>query len=134
LSPSKPSRLTAPRPLPNRTLPPLVASAFILLTLPIFWLAGWSLRGWALAAALWAAGQVFGLLLTRFPLGAGSTGTSAAVGLGMIFRSLVVGVALVFVAVSDKRIALAAALLYLLAFTVELALSLLSYFSTEPLG
>jgi hypothetical protein len=52
----------------------------------------------------------------------------------MIFRSLVVGVALVLIAVSDKRVALAAALIYLLAFTVELALSLLSYFSAEPLG
>ncbi|MGC9973924.1 MAG: hypothetical protein ABSC36_00860 [Gaiellaceae bacterium] len=126
--------MTAPRPLPNRTLPPLVASAFILLTLPVFLLAGWTLRGWALAAALWVAGQVFGFLLTRLPLGAGSAGLSAAVGLGMIFRSLVVGVALVLIAVSDKRVALAAALIYLLAFTVELALSLLSYFSAEPLG
>jgi hypothetical protein len=134
LSPSKSSRLTAPRPLPNRTPPPLLSSAFILLALPIFLLAGWPFRGWALAAALWAAGQVFGFLLTRFPLGAGSAGASAAVGLGMIFRSLVVGVALVLVAVSDKRVAIAAALLYLLAFTIELALSLLSYFSAEPLG
>lgn len=126
--------MTAPRPLPNRTLPPLVASAFILLTLPVFLLAGWSLHGWTLAAALWVAGQVFGFLLTRLPLGAGRAGLSAAVGLGMIFRSLVVGVALVLIAVSDKRVALAAALIYLLAFTIELALSLLSYFSAEPLG
>lgn len=126
--------MTAPRPLPNRTLPPLVSSAFIVLALPIFLLAGWPLRGWALAAALWAAGQVFGYLLRRFPLGAGNAGASAAVGLGMIFRSLVVGVALVLVAVSDKRVAIAAAVLYLLAFTIELALSLLSYFSAEPIS
>ena len=126
--------MTAPRPLPNRTLPPLAASAFILAALPVFLAAGWSLRGWSLAAALWLGAQVFGLVLTRVSLGVGSPGGSAVVGLAMIFRSLAVGIALVLVAVSDKRVALAAALIYLLAFTVELALSLLSYFSAEPLG
>jgi hypothetical protein len=43
-------------------------------------------------------------------------------------------VVLVIVAVSDKKVALAAALLYLLAFTIELVLSLFSYFSAEPLS
>jgi hypothetical protein len=69
----------------------------------------------------------------RLPLGAGQAGASAATGLGMIFRSLVVGVVLVIVAVSNEKVAVAAALLYLLAFTVELALTLFSYFSAEPL-
>jgi hypothetical protein len=125
--------LTAPRPLPSRTLPPLAASALVLLALPVFLAAGWPFRGWALAAALWAAAQLFGLVLTRLPLGAGHAGASAATGLGMIFRSLIVGVVLVIVAVSNEKVAVAAALLYLLAFTVELALSLFSYFSAEPL-
>jgi len=115
-------------------VPPLAASAFILVALPVFLAAGWPLRGWSLAAALWLGAQVLGLVLTRVSLGAGNAGASAAVGLGMIFRSLVVGLALVLVGVSDKRVALAAALFYLLAFTIELALSLLSYFSAEPLG
>jgi hypothetical protein len=105
----------------------------VLLALPVFLAAGWPFRGWALAAALWAAAQLFGLLLTRLPLGAGRAGASAAAGLGMIFRSLVVGVVLVIVAVSDASTAVTAALLYVLAFTVELALSLFSYFSAEPL-
>ncbi len=126
--------MTAPRPLPSRTLPPLVASAFVVLALPVFLAAGWPLRGWALAAALWAAAQLFGLVLTRLPLGAGQAGASAAAGLGMIFRSLVVGVVLVIVAASNEKVAVAAALLYVLAFTIELALSLLSYFSAEPLS
>jgi len=126
--------LTAPRPLPSRTLPPLAASALVLLALPVFLAAGWPFRGWALAAALWAAAQLFGLVLTRLPLGARHAGASAATGLGMVFRSLVVGVVLVTVAVSNQKVAIAAALLYLLAFTVELALSLFSYFSTEPLS
>jgi hypothetical protein len=126
--------LTAPRPLPSRTLPPLAASALVLLALPVFLAAGWPFRGWALAAALWAAAQLFGLVLTRLPLGAGHAGASAATGLGMVFRSLVVGVVLVIVAVSNQKVAIAAALLYLLAFTVELTLSLLSYFSAEPIS
>ncbi len=114
-------------------MPPLAASAFILAALPVFLAAGWPLRGWSLAAALWLGAQVFGLVLTRVSLGAGNAGGSAAVGLAMIFRSLAVGIALVLVAVSDASTAVAAALLYVLAFTVELALSLLSYFSAEPL-
>jgi hypothetical protein len=126
--------LTAPRPLPSRTLPPLAASALVLLALPVFLAAGWPFRGWALAAALWAAAQLFGLVLTHLPLGAGHAGASAATGLGMVFRSLVVGVVLVIVAVSNQKVAIAAALLYLLAFTVELTLSLLSYFSAEPIS
>jgi uncharacterized membrane protein YiaA len=73
-------------------------------------------------------------VLTRLPIGAGRAGASAVAGLGMIFRSLIVGVVLVIVAVSNQKVAVAAALLYLLAFTIELALSLFSYFSAEPLS
>ena len=51
----------------------------------------------------------------------------------MSFRALAVGIVLILVAVSNQPVALAAALLYVLAFTVELALSLISYFSAEPL-
>jgi hypothetical protein len=110
-----------------------VASVFILLALPIFLLAGWPLRGWALAAVLWVGVQSIGFVLTRVSLGAGNAGASAAAGLAMIFRSIIVGIVLLLVAVSDKTTALAAALLYVLAFTVELTFSLLSYFSAEPL-
>ena len=62
-------------------------------------------------------------------------GVVAALGLSLATREiLAVGVVLVIVAVSNEKVAVAAALLYLLAFTIELALSLFSYFSTEPLS
>ncbi len=128
-----PSLLTTPRPLPDRKMPAVAASGLVLLALPVFLAAGWPLRGWLLAAALWAAGQAFGLMLTRFPLGAESAGASAEVGLGMSFRSVAVGVVLVVVAVSNAGVAVAAAIVYALAFTLELLLSLASYFSAEPL-
>jgi hypothetical protein len=105
----------------------------VLAALPVFLAAGWPFAGWGLAAALWLGAQAFGFLLTRLSLGAGRLPSSAAAGFGMSFRALAVGIVLILVAVSNPTVALAAALLYVLAFTVELALSLISYFSAEPL-
>jgi hypothetical protein len=42
-----------------------------------------------------------------------------------------VGIPLVVVTVSDESVGIAAALLYALAFTLELAVSLVSYFGAE---
>jgi hypothetical protein len=49
----------------------------------------------------------------------------------MMFRAIAVMVILVAIAVSDSRLALSAAILYALAYTLELGLSLLSYFGGE---
>lgn len=103
------------------------------MALPVFLAAGWSFAGWGLGAALWIGAQSFGYLLTRLPLGADHLPSSIAVAFGMSFRALAVGIVLILVAVSNKTVAIPAALLYVFAFTVELALSLISYFSAEPL-
>jgi hypothetical protein len=50
----------------------------------------------------------------------------------MMARVLVVLVVLVAVAVSDGRLALGAALVYALAYTAELAVSVASYYVQEP--
>ena len=63
-----PSNLTAPRPLPDRTWPQLAAGVLVALALPVFLAAGWPLRGWLLAAALWTGAWLFGYLLTKLPL------------------------------------------------------------------
>ena len=42
-----------PRPVPGRLLPALGAAFVLVLALPVFLLAGWSLSGWALGALLW---------------------------------------------------------------------------------
>lgn len=123
---------STPRPIPGRFAPALAGTAVILLALPVFAVAGWPLRGWLLAAVLWAAAQALGAVLTRLPLGEGNLAASGVRGIGMGFRAFVVGIPLVAVAATDERVGLAAALLYVLAYTVELAVSLATYFAQEP--
>jgi hypothetical protein len=123
---------STPRPVPGRLAPALAGGAVIVLALPVFAVVGWPLRGWALAAVLYLAAQLLGLLLTRLPLGEGNLAASGARGIGMGFRAFIVGIPLVVATVADQRVGLAAALLYVLAYTLELAVSLLTYFNTEP--
>lgn len=122
---------STPRPVPGRLVPALAGSAVIALALPVFVVAGWPLDGWLLAATLWLAGQAFAWLLTRLPLGTGNLAAAGMRGIGTSFRAMAVGIPLVVVAVADEEVGLAAALLYALAFTVELAVSLVEYFGAE---
>lgn len=118
-----------PRPLPNRTAPIMAGGAVIAFALPVFALAGWPLAGWGLAAVLWTGAQTIALLLTRLKLGAGNLAASGVVGFGMTFRAVAVMIVVIAVAVSDARLGLSAALLYALAYTLELAVALGSYFA-----
>jgi hypothetical protein len=120
-----------PRPIPGRLLPALAGSAVVALALPVFVAAGWPFRGWLLAATLWVAGQLFALLLTRLPLGTGNLAAAGMRGIGTSFRAIAIGIPLVVATVSDERVGIAAALVYALAYSVELAVSLLSYFGAE---
>jgi hypothetical protein len=122
---------STPRPVPGRLAPALAGAGLIVLALPVFALLGWPLKGWALAAVLYAGAQLLGLLLTRLPLGDGNLAATGARGIGMGFRAFIVGIPLVVATVADERIGLAAALLYVLAYTLELAVSLLTYFNAE---
>ncbi|MFN2471143.1 MAG: hypothetical protein ABR583_09180 [Gaiellaceae bacterium] len=119
-----------PRPLPGRLLPIAAAATVIVLALPVFLLAGWDAAAWALVAVLWSGGQLLGLLLTRLELGADNLAGSGVVAVGMMFRGVAVMAVLLAVAASDGTLALAAALLYGLAYTLELALSVASYFGS----
>ena len=120
-----------PRPVPGRLVPALAGSAVVALALPLFVAAGWPLRGWLLAATLWLAGQLFALLLTRLPLGTGNLAAAGMRGIGTSFRALLIGIPLVAVTIADERVGMAAAAVYVLAFTVELAVSLVEYFGQE---
>jgi hypothetical protein len=122
---------TTPRPIPGRLAPALAGSAVIALALPVFAVAGWPLAGWTLAAVLWAAAQAFGWLLTRLSLDAGNLAAAGMRGIGTSFKAIAVGIPLVAITVSDERVGIAAALLYAFAFTVELAVSLVTYFGAE---
>jgi hypothetical protein len=122
---------TTPRPAPSILLPIVAGTGVIALALPIFLVAGWRVAGWALAATLWAGSQAFAYLLVRLR-SQGSLVASGVAAFGMMFRAIAVMVVVLAVAVSDPDLGLAAGLTYALAYTVELGLSLVSYFGNPP--
>lgn len=119
-----------PRPVPSRLAPALAGASVILLALPVFVVAGFPLAGWALGATLWVAAQLLGLVLTRLRLGAGNLAHSGVVGIGMSFRAVAVMAVAIAVATVDAQVGVAAALLYALAYTLELLVSLALYFGS----
>jgi hypothetical protein len=104
----------------------------IALALPVFLLAGWRLGGWAIAAVLWLGMQVLGLLLARVRPSPDNLAASGVLAFGMMGRVLAVLIVLVAIAATDRRLALAALLVYALAYTAELAVSIASYYVQEP--
>src|SRR5829696_3048940 len=88
--------------------------------LPVFVLAGWSLRAWTFGAVLWLASQALGILFDRIGIHEPTLRGS--------------GVVAIAVAVSDPQLALAGALVYAFAYSLELAFSLVLYFSGRPVS
>ena len=120
---------STPRPIPGRLAPALAGATAILLGLPVFLVAGFPVSGWALAAVLFAAGQVLWLVLTRLVRRPGTLAATGVAGIGMTFRAMAVGIPLVIVTATNVRVGLSAALLYAFAYTLELAVALLAYFT-----
>jgi hypothetical protein len=119
---------TEPRPLPQKALPFMASALVIAFALPVFLLAGWRVQAWALGAVLWAGSQALGWVLTRLQASTGNLAAAGVVAFGMLFRAIAVMVVLFAVAVSDPWLGLAAALVYAIGYTVELGLSLATYF------
>ena len=126
----KASALIRPGPAPGRLVPFIAGAAVILLALPIFLVAEWELRAWILGATIWAASHALALVLARVrgTMGNHPAG-SGLMAFGMMFRAVAIMVVFIAVAASDATIALAGALLYALAYTLELGVSLTAYFS-----
>jgi hypothetical protein len=122
---------STPRPVPGRRVPALAGAAVIVLGLPVFLVGGFSLAGWALAAVLWAAGEALGLWLARIPTGADHLRKSGLVAVTMSFRGIAVMVALLAVTVADKSVGISAVVLYALAYTLTLGISLVEYFGAS---
>jgi hypothetical protein len=120
---------STPRPLPSQTIPLVAGASVVVLALPVFLAAGWSLTGWLIGGVLWAASRLLAALLTHLQGRAGNLAAGGVVGFGMTFRALAVLVVVVALAASDPRLALAAMLLYALAYTLELGVALALYFS-----
>jgi hypothetical protein len=122
---------STPRPEPGKLAPAIGGGAVVALALPLFAVAGWPLRGWLLAAVLWSGALGFSLLLARLPGDPGNLAAASMRGIGTTSRALLVGIPLVTVTVADQEVGVSAALVYAVAFTVELALALVTYFSAE---
>lgn len=123
--------LSTPRPTPSRTLPLVAGAAVVALALPVFLAAGWPLAGWLVGGVLWAASRLLAALLTRLTPGDGNLAAGGVQGFGMTFRAIAVMVVVVVLAATDARLALAALLLYALAYTLELGVSLALYFGND---
>lgn len=122
---------STPRPLPSRIGATIAGGTIIALALPVFAIAGWPLAGWALAATLWVGSEIFAAVLARLPNGPDNLAAAGMRGIGTTSRALLVGIVLVIVTVSNESVGIAAALLYAIAFTVELGVGLATYFGGE---
>jgi hypothetical protein len=124
--------ILTPRALPDRRMPVIAGALVVVIALPVFLAAGWGIEGWALGAGLWVASQILGFLFTRVGIGAPKLSGSGFVAFGMMSRGIVLMVVAIVVAAFDPTLALAGALVYAAAYTVELALSLTAYYSGSP--
>ena len=122
---------STPRAVPGRIAPTVAGGTVVALALPVFAVAGWPLSGWALAAVLWVAAELFAEVLARLPGDADNLAASAMRGIGTTSRAILVGIPLVAVTVSNQDVGISAAILYALAFTAELAVGLVTYFGGE---
>ena len=126
-----PSELLAPRPLPDRRLPGVAGGAIVALALPVVLVADWRLEGWALGAGLWVASRILDAIFSRVGIGEPTLRGSGVVAFGMMGRGILLALAAVAVAVIDPSVAVAGALVYAAAYSLELALSLTLYFQGE---
>ena len=122
---------TTPRSVPSRLGSTIAGATVIALALPIFAVAGWPLAGWALGAVLWIAAEIFAAVLARLPGRPDNLAAAGMRGIGTTSRALLVGIVLVIVTVSNETVGLSAAILYAVAFTVELGIGLATYFGGE---
>src|SRR5262249_2408445 len=133
-APAQPKAWTTPRRTPETTLASIAGTAVVVLALPVFLIAGWPGRGWALGAVLWVGSMGFGLLLHRLHSRAGNLAAAGVAAFGMMFRAIAVMVVAFAAAISDPWIGVAAALVYALGYTAELGLSLVAYYTGPPAG
>jgi hypothetical protein len=125
---------TQPRRAPDTTLPAIAGTIVVALALPVFLLNGWRIQGWGLGALLWIASQAFGYLLHRLHMRTSNLAAAGVAAFGMMFRAIAVMVVVFAAAVSDPWLGIAAASVYALAYTAELGLSLVSYYTGPAAG
>lgn len=117
--------------MPERRLPVAAGAVAVGLALPVFLLADWDVRGWGLGAVLWVGSQALGVLFDRVGIGDPNLRGSGFVAFGMMTRGIVLMLVAIAVAVSEPRLAVAGALVYAFAYTLELAIGLTLYFAGD---
>lgn len=120
-----------PRPVPESRLPALGGTAVVVVALPVFLIGGWRLAAWGIAAGLWLVFLLIGALLRHLQLGSDNLAAAGLVAFGRMTRAVALVAILIVIAVKDSGLGLPAAVVYAVAFTVELALSLVAYFGGE---
>jgi len=120
---------STPRPAPNRRIPVIAGAAAVGLALPVVLLGGFPVAGWALAAVLWVAAELVGIWLARLPTGADHLRMSGLVALTMAWRGIGVMVVLLIVTAANKHVGVTAVVVYVAAYTLSLAVSLIEYFN-----
>lgn len=104
----------------------------VVIALPVCLVSGFPITGWALAAVLWVSAELLGLWLARIPTGTDNLGRSGLVAVGMAFRGIGVMVVLLAVTVGNRGVGVTALIVYALAYTLSLLVSLSDYFTGEP--
>jgi hypothetical protein len=123
--------VSTPRPVPGKAAPALAALLVLGFALVLFLIAGWDVRGWALGAVLWAGIRGVSLLLDHVRKDQSATAATSLHAFELGFKALVVLVVLVSVAATDPDLALSTVLVFALAYTAELGLSLTTYFGSS---
>jgi hypothetical protein len=117
--------------VPESRVPALGGTAVVVIALPVFLIAGWRLAAWGIAAGLWLVFLLIGALLRHLQLGSDNLAAAGLVAFGRMTRAVALVAILIVIAVKDSGLGLPAAVVYAVAFTVELALSLVTYFGGE---
>jgi hypothetical protein len=120
---------STPRPVPNKRIPTITGAIVIALALPVVLAGGFPIKGWVLAAVLWVAAELLGIWLARLPTGADNLKMSGLVALTMAWRGIAVMVVLLIVTAANKPVGVCAVVIYALAYSLSLAVSLIEYFN-----
>jgi hypothetical protein len=115
-------------------LPAVLGTAIVVLALPLFLLAGWPLEGWAVGALLWVGFEALGWFTARIHTRTGNLAAAGMAGFLMLFRAIIVMVVVLALLVSDQAAGVAALLTYAAAFSAQLGLSLVAYYTGPEAG
>jgi hypothetical protein len=123
--------LSRPRPIPGRLLPFAGAAVAVALALPVVLVGGWPVKGWALGAILWAGLAALSVVIAMLRARTTGVASSSLQGIELLVKALAVLAVILAAAHSDASVAVVAILVYALAYTLELMLSVASYFGSE---